>query len=323
MSYEQSVIDEIAARYGVPVTGTVQIVPKGESGIFTEFPVWNGRELVYPSLKGETGQALREAQKRARDNYARQQRFERATKKAAESKPKPPTLSELYGGRIRFLAGEGKTGAEIAAEINLAVETVRNVASHLRISIPRAKRGPAPKVKVAAIGCNPKQIGPAPHVQARRERLAQMLTDGMSHAEAFAALGMSRKVFSRDIAAIGVKPVVIRATQGNQTHAAKIKARNRAIGEMFLTGMTYAAIVEATGLGISTVKKAVAWAAPNRERPEIKSKVHAERMARYAERRQQIANMLKSGMTYRQIKKITGASPATIATASALIEARA
>lgn len=381
MSYEQSVIDEIAARYGVPVTGTVQIVPRGASGIFTETPVWNGLALVYPSQMGH-GNGLRDAQKRARANYARKQKFERAAKKAEASEKvserREPTLAGLYGGRVRFLAEQGKPARQIAAEAGICVDTVRNIARYLGIPITHAKSGPKPRERAPKVKALPKQKAPTQasiRIEAARERrvkLAQLLTDGITQREAFKALGVSRKSFSGDLKALGVQKVAdYGCTQASRAQAAaetaakavnlyashmtsfqiaeaigcSVKTVNRALAAKGLTpikadeavrrraedvrkrreaGMTFRAIAADLGLTPATVHEALYGQKP---RPKRVRKPRPDKrgamLARFAERRQQIADMLAQGLKYRDIVAITGASSSVISDVSRSMGARA
>lgn len=305
MSYEQSVRDDVAARYGVPVTGAVQIVPRGASGIFTETPVWNGLALVYPSLKGETGQALRDAQKRAADNHARQQKFERAAKKAEaarSAKPKPPTLSEMYGERIRVLAAQGMTGAEIAADINLNVDTARTIAGKLGIRIKRAARGSAPRVRTA-----PKVR--AYRVQAEAERRAEIrhkLDAGVSQFEIFEALLVYRRTFCRDLEALGVTPEPMPARSLNRRQVSvgvvgKVTA-------LHAEGKINSVIAEELGVNVVTVRRALKVSG-------LKGHSAPSVTPEQQKRRDEIVALRLSGMSYRGIIAKLGTSTVGVAAA--------
>lgn len=177
MSYEQSVIAEVQARYGVPVTGAVQVIPRGKSGMPEVYWDEDEGQLRFRSNGGErlngTG-TIKQAQKVMRGVHQRQKKFERAAKKmeAAEKPAKAPTMAELYGGRIAVLAGQGKTSAEIAADLKINIDTMRAIASRLGIKIVRPKRFGNTK----RVGCI------SAHVKERRADILQAITAGIPHA---------------------------------------------------------------------------------------------------------------------------------------------
>ena len=110
-SYAARVAAEVAARYGVQVTGPVQIIPRGVSGL--------------PDVMHQDSWRSRVHKLRANHDRVRRvvsaQRAERAEEDAPKVRTAPPRAARLIerDHLIRQLVAAGKTTGQIAREIGL------------------------------------------------------------------------------------------------------------------------------------------------------------------------------------------------------------
>lgn len=313
MSYEQSVIAEVQARYGAPVTGGVQVIPQGKSGMPEIY--WDDKEgqLRYRQAGGETlngPNTIQHAKNVMRSAHMRKQKFERAAKKA-EQPPKParkPSLGEMYGGRIQFLAAEGKTGPETAEETGLKLDTMRTIASRLGIDIPRVKR----------IG-NTKPVGCiSAKVKERRAAIVELLAAGKTQGAILDGLDVSAKTFREDLRVLGLK-ADLRGSEKAAWPARRCVSDKTcaSVMELHAKGLTSRQIADSLGVHEATVRRSLrvtgasANVAPRKVKPEI------------LERRALIISLSAAGMSYRQIREKTGASLSCIGTALASLKVAA
>lgn len=310
MTYEQSVAEQVAARYGIPVSPeVVKVIPAGSASEAFEYPVWDGKALIYPSLMGEAGVALKAAQARGVSAYDRQKKFERAAAKAeaaqaaAEPKPKKPTYMDLYQGRIATLAARGMTVLQIAEDVGIHETTCRNIIKEAGIAVQRyTGRGMTTRP-----------------VQDRRDRLRMLMAKGMTQVEAYSAAYTCRSAFRLDLVAIGITPEDPRIkrkpkeTPKSEIRRAEVAAVRERIKELHAEGKSTADISVAVGRCITSVNAALKAFRLN---PHKSGKIGGYRAAiadKAAERRKEAVALRKSGKSVAEIAAAMGCCEYTAA----------
>jgi len=175
--YAAEVAAQIAARYGVTVTGPVKIVAQGTSGL--PLP-W---EEVGLSWK-DRNEAMRRNQKRIARVVGLQPQ-EPDEPRTRMPPPRPARLIQREAD-VRRLAKEGLTAHAISVALKTTRETVYQTARRLGITIVAHHRGTSPEIAD------------------RLERIREMGASGMTRGEIAAALGMKHITVKNIVAKNGI-----------------------------------------------------------------------------------------------------------------------
>lgn len=233
MTYEQIVAAEVAARYGLPVIGAVQIIPRGVSG------------LPLPWEAGNTWIAQRERQ---RANEARIRRVvatqEPPAPKTRTPAPRPERLVQR-DAQLRQMAAQGMTASAISQRLGITRNAVYAAARKAGVEIVRqvggrkAKPKP-PKVERVKVDHTP--------------RIREMAEAGAGTREISAAIGICRSYVSEIALAAGIK--ITKRVAAEKVAARKRMDADRAV-ELYRQGKTIQQIAAELRREVKTVSYAL------------------------------------------------------------------
>lgn len=230
MTYEQTVAAEVAARYGLPVIGAVQIIPRGVSGL-PEYGNWIAQR-----------DAQRANQARIRRVVATQ---EPPAPKTRTPAPRPERLVQR-DAQLRQMAEQGMTASAISQRLGITRNAVYAAARTLGVEITRQVRERKPK--------KPQVRTPKPERVKidHTPRIREMAEAGAGTHEISAAIGISRAHVSQLARRAGLN--VPKAPRRAPTEALD---RHQQVLRAHLAGLHPAAICSSLGLSREKVRRSL------------------------------------------------------------------
>lgn len=217
---------------------------------------------------------------------------------------------------VRAMVTQGRTQAEICAQLGIAANTLRGHLNRLGMS---ARDVPSGRDREAARAVLERRRQVADD---RRAQLAALAAEGLSVAEIAARVGVTERTVRRDLRELGVtlprpaaapRPRRLRAT-GDLSPLLKAQADRRArLAELHAAGLGRAAIRAELGVAPSLLRSDLAALGLTLPREDHGVQLYsAELQAQVEERRARVAAMVAQGASFDEILGALGVSFSTL-----------